>query len=102
MSRKEELYRLIENVGDDNRIFAENLVEEILFLEEHLATLKQLPMIKHHPRNPEIVKPTSASKMYKEFLQQYNNTVKNLYSMTGKKDKNDDSPLRAFMKEFGK
>lgn len=102
MTRKEELLKLVDKLSDDNKIIARNIVDEILFLESQLVELKKLPMIKVHPKNPEIIKQTTASKVYKEFLSQYNNTIKNLSSMIGKVESNEESPLRAYLKALNK
>lgn len=99
MTRKEELLKLVDKLSDDNKIIARNIVDEILFLESQLVELKKLPMIKTHPKNPEIIKQTTASKVYKEFLSQYNNTIKNLSSMIGKVESNEESPLRAYLRK---
>ena len=42
-------------------------------------------------------KPTTASKMFKELNQQYNNSIKILISVLLKTGEDDTSPLRDFM-----
>lgn len=94
MSRKKELEKI---VGKDNELVSQ-LVDEILFLENQLIQLKQLPFIKVNPKNNSQQKSTPAAKQYKEFLQQYTNCIKVLARVTGQDDKEEDSPLRAWAK----
>lgn len=102
MDRRQQLLDCFKTINDDRKSIIINLVDEMVFLETQLFEIKKLPMIKVHPKNPSLVKPTPASKLYKEFLQQYNNTVKNICSMLRKDDQKEESPLRLYMKELNK
>lgn len=99
MTRKEELLKLFEDI--DNKSLIENLIDDFIFLEEQLKELRKLPMIKVHPTNPEIQKPTPASKMYKETLQQMNNTVRTLAGFIRHDEGEGESPLEAYLKNLG-
>ncbi len=99
--RKSQLLGLLNNKTEDT-IKAEQLVEEIIFLEEQLKSLKKLPFISVNPKNPAMQKATPASKQYKEFLQQYNNSLRLLLRLTGDMgDADEESPLRKWIKERG-
>lgn len=99
MDRKEELVKLFENVDSKDLIIRS--IDEMLFLENQLEQLRQVPHIKFHPTNPELQKRTEAGKLYKEYLQQYNNIVKTLCSILHKNDVEvEDSPLRAYFKRM--
>lgn len=100
MTRKEELLKLFEDI--DNKALIENLIDDFLFLEEQLKELRKLPMIKVHPDNPEIQKPTPASKLYKETLQQMNNTVRTLAGFIRHDEGEAESPLEKYIKNIGK
>lgn len=100
--RKDDLLNCFKNVNDDKKTIIINLIDEVVFLESQLFELKKLPMVKTHPKNPVLIKPTPASKLYKEFLQQYNNTIKNLSSMLRKDEEKEESPLRRYLKELNK
>jgi hypothetical protein len=102
MNRKQELLNCFKNVNDDKKTIIINLIDEVVFLESQLLELKKLPMVKVHPKNTELVKPTPASKLYKEFLQQYNNTIKNLSSMLRKDEEKEESPLRMYLNQLNK
>ena len=85
-------------VNDSNAVTLVPLIEKMLFLEGQLEGLEKLPMIKIHPEFPEIQKATPAAKLYKEFLQQYTNIIKVVSHTIGDDNKEDDSPLRAWVK----
>lgn len=95
MERREELMKLVNN---SNASTVTPLIEKMLFLENQLENLEKLPMIKVHPQNPEMQKTTPAAKLYKEFLQQYTNIVKVVSHVTGDENKEDDSPLRKWVR----
>ena len=97
MSRKEELLKIFGEIDGVNEIISP-LINETLFLEGKLNELRSLPFIRVNPDNPKQQKATPASKMYKEFLQQYNNCIKILCSVLNKNGEYEESPLRAYLK----
>ncbi|MEE0440165.1 MAG: hypothetical protein ACLUT1_07420 [Ruminococcus sp.] len=94
MERKEELLKLID---DSNRATILPLIDKMLFLENQLEQLEKLPMIKVNPENPMQQKSTPASKLYREFLQQYTNVVKVISRVTGEENEQEESPLRKWV-----
>jgi len=99
MTRKEQLQSIV-NKGSENETKTSQLVEEIIFIEEQLVKLKELPFIVVSSKNPGIQKATPASKQYKELLQQYNNCLRLLFRITGEMDgAEEESPLRKWLKE---
>lgn len=96
MDRKEELIKII---GNDKTLLP--LVDEVIYIEEQLAEVKKLPFLKVHPKDKTIQKATPASKLYKELLQQYNNSLRLLLRATGNIDNaEEESPLRQWLKEW--
>lgn len=94
MDRKEELIKII---GNDTTLLP--LVDEVIYIEEQLAEVKKLPFLKVHPKDKTIQKATPASKLYKELLQQYNNSLRLLLRATGNIDNaEEESPLRQWLK----
>lgn len=77
------------------------MIDDVVFLEEQLTELKKYPMLKVNPNNPTQQKATPASKLYKEYLQQYNNCIKILCSTLTKNNVEEESPLREFIKIYG-
>ena len=99
MGRKEDLEKIVYREGTDNEIKAQDLIEEIIFLEEQMRYYRSLPQIKVHPKNREQQKATPAAKLYKEALQQYNNSLRLLFRITGDIDDiEEESPLRKWAK----
>lgn len=94
MERKEELLKVIEH---DPTLSP--LIDEVVFLEERLETLKKLPFLRVNPKNPEQQKSTPAQKQYKELLQQYVNIIRTLIRATGTDEADEESPLRRWVKE---
>lgn len=95
MSREEELRQL---VGDD--VKGIRLVDDILFLEGKLEELRKLPFLRTHPKDPTLQKATPAAKLYKEMLQQYNNSLRLLVRIVGADAQTEEeSPLRKWMNE---
>lgn len=92
MTRKEELLKAVEN-----DITLTPLVDEMVYLESELDTLRELPKIKVHPTDASKQKATPAAKLYKEYLQQYTNVVKILIRATGTDENEEESPLRKWM-----
>lgn len=98
INRKESLLNLFKEI--DSKELITQSIDELLFLEEQLQELRQVPHLKYHPTNKNISKRTEAGKLYKDYLQQYNNLVKSLISVLQKNDtENDDSPLRIYFKQ---
>lgn len=94
MSRREELLSLVEDTPA-----LVKLVDEMLYLEERIGELKKLPFIKVHPKDPSRQKATPAAKQYKELLQQYTNIIKTITRASGIDDVEEESPLRAWVRE---
>lgn len=99
MTRKEELEKIVYKEGSDNDIRASKLIEEIIFLEEQMAYYRSLPQIKVDKNQPDRQKATPAAKLYKECLQQYNNSLRLLFRITGDiGEAEEESPLRKWAK----
>lgn len=95
-SRKEELIQIFANVEDTKGIILP-LIDDVVFLEERLEELRQLPFIRVSKQDPSLQKATPAAKQYKELLQQYNNCIKILTGIIRKDVPEDESPLRAYI-----
>lgn len=99
-NRKDALLEIVTRTGSSNDIKAEQLIDEIVFIEEQLRELKKLPFISVHPKNPALQKATPAAKQYKEMMQQYNNSLRLLFRLSGdiNGDTEEESPLRLWAK----
>lgn len=93
-NRKEELLATVDN---DTRY--EPLIDEMVYLEEELERLRQLPKIVVHPKDPTKQKPTPAARMYRDALAQYSNIVRILTRATANDGDEETSPLREWLKK---
>lgn len=100
MTRKEELLSIVCKTDESNRIKAEQLIDEVIFIEGQLIELKKLPFVLVDKKNSARQKATAASRQYKELLQQYNNSLKLLLKMAGEFGETEEtSPLREWAKK---
>lgn len=91
ISRKEQLLNIFDN--DDLKTVLTPIINDLVFLEEKLKELRKLPFIRVSEKNKAMQKATPASKMYKEFLQQYNNCIKTLMSLIDIKEVEGEDAL---------
>lgn len=101
-NRESELRRIFEGISDEARALVEETIENVLYLEERLAELKKLPMIKVHPDDPARQKTTEAARHYLKCLQQYTNCIKVLTNVLHKEAPEEESPLRQWLAERAK
>ena len=79
MSRSEELRRIFKDFDETKFTVVEPLIEEAVYLEEQMLSLKQYPFIKSREYKGEIqTKVTAAGKQYREYLQTYVNIIDKL------------------------
>ena len=98
MDRETKLMKLLADTGNHSMTVAfQKLVQEIAFLEQRLVELRQYPFLAVNPKNPAQQKPTPAAKQYKEFLQQYNNSIKIMIRTLEKNKATESSPLREYL-----
>ena len=88
---------IVKKAGDGD-IKAGQLIDEIIFIEKQLEELRKLPFISVNPKNPAQQKATPASKQYKEMMQQYNNSLRLLFRLSGDMGEvEEESPLRQWI-----
>lgn len=95
--RRAELLKTFADVDGVNVVMGP-MVDDMVFLEERLAELRQLPFIRVNPNNQAQQKPTAAARQYKELLQQYNNCIKIIAGAIKNTSADDESPLRTFLR----
>lgn len=100
MERIERLKKIFEGVDEDKRDVIMPLLDDVIFIEERLAELRKLPMIRVHPKNPARQEVTPASKQYKEYMQSYLNAIKVLQTTLYRAGESGESPLLKALKEF--
>ena len=101
MDRRDELIAL---VPEESLELVTSVIDDVVFLEERLTELKALPFIEVNPKNPMKQRSTPASKLYKEFLQQYINCIKMVEYVIYKEKRLEgedetESPLREWFRK---
>lgn len=96
MNRRDELMKVL---NDANNTFVSPLIDEILYLEDQLNFLRDLPKIRVNPADKSQQKTTPAAKLYKEYLQQYLNAIKLLSGVTKTDIDTEESPLRKWVNQ---
>ena len=103
MSRAEDLRSLLEFVEEEQRIVLEQLIEELIFIENKMAELKDYPFISVHPENPQKQKATVAAKQYKELAQSYMNGIRILSSAIRRESEGmEEDPVQKFLENYGR
>ena len=100
MKRREQLEEIFRNVDEDQKQLVDRLIDEVVFLEERMKELKQLPFIAVHPENPSRQKVTSAAKLYKECSQSYMNALRILLSILHKVEASAQDDLLRMLEEY--
>lgn len=100
IDRKQELINIVTKTGTDNFAKTSQLIDELVFIENKLRELRELPFLNVHPDKPALQKATPAAKQYKEMMQQYNNSLRLLFRLTGDLggEVEEESPLRQWAK----
>ena len=86
-------------LNDANNSVVSPLIDEILYLEDQLNYLRDLPKIRVNPADKSQQKITPAWKMYKECVQQYLNAIKLLSGITKTDVDTEESPLRKWVNQ---
>lgn len=100
MTRKETLLKIFEGIDESKRELIRPLLDDVIYLEDQIARLRELPKIRIHPKNPERQEVTPAGKMYKEYMQSYLNAIKTLQTMLYREGETGESELIKALKEF--
>ena len=98
--RLAELKAIFEKVDADKAAVVSPLLPQVVFMEQRLEELRQVPHIRIHPNNPARQEITAAGKQYKELMQSYNNTVKVLLMVLYRTESGAADELLAKLKEF--
>lgn len=100
MTRREELDEIFKDVEENERRLVDKLLDEVVYLEDRMHELKELPFISVHPKNPALQKSTPAAKQYKECSQSYMNALRILGSILNKVESSAQDELLRRLEEF--
>lgn len=98
--RKSELINIFSSVDGSQREVIKKLIDEVVFLEQKMDDLRQMPFISVHPSNPMKQKTTPAAKLYKECSQSYMNAVRILIGVLKQQDLDEQDELMKRLDEF--
>ena len=100
MERREELIVIFKDVDENTLSLILPLIDEVVFIEDMMHSLRKLPFIRVHPKNPSKQETTPAGKQYKEFSQSYMNAIRILCSILNKVDNNAENELLKKLADF--
>lgn len=100
MNRFEELNKIFESLDVDIKKTITPLIAEVVFLENQMKELRQLPFIRINPKDSSQQKTTPAAKLYKECSQSYMNAIRILCSLLHKVDNSAENELLKKLSEF--
>lgn len=99
MDRKETLLNIFKDVEESKRILVLPLIDDVVYLENQLSKLRDLPKIRIHPKNPERQETTPAGKMYKEYMQSYINAIKTLQTTLSRYTQEEQDAFEKWLEE---
>ena len=82
--RKQFYLNIFDSADESERKLVDRMIDEVVYLEEEMAELKQLPFVAVNPKNPAMQRVTPAAKVYKDCLSQYNNSIRILLNVLRK------------------
>lgn len=100
VKRKNDLYAIFEHIDEGERELIGPLLDQVLFLEERMTGLREMPFIRVNPKNPLVQKATPAAKLYKECMQSYMNAIRILLNTLRKVESSAADELLERLKEF--
>lgn len=100
VSRKDSLYSIFKHVDENERELVTPLIEQVIFLEERMDELREMPFVRINPKNPLMQKTTPAAKLYKECMQSYMNAIRILLNTLRKVESSAADELLERLKEF--
>ena len=100
LTRKETLEDIFKDIEPNEKKLIDPLIDEVIFLEEQMISLKKLPFISIHPKNNALQKKTEAAKLYKECTQSYMNAIRILCSILHKVESTAQDELLKRLEEF--
>ena len=99
---KEELIKIFEGADKKVLTVVSPLFDELEYVESQLIELKKYPLVKFHPENPTLQKPTVSGRMYDRLLSQKKDIIRVLCMQLNKSNETGegDSPLRKYFREL--
>lgn len=99
-NRLEQLQEIFSSIDDDKKQVIEPLLCDVVYMEERLVELKQLPHIRFDKKNPMRQEATPAFKQWKDMQQQYLNALKVLMTALYRVESDAADELMKKLSEF--
>lgn len=100
MDKREQLRGYFENVDEDKRTLAFDTIDEYIFFSDRIAELKQLPLIRVHPKDKARQELTPAAKLIREYSQAVDSKRKTLLMILYRVESSAADELLAKLAEF--
>ena len=100
MANVEELRSFFEKVSDEKRQFAYDTIDEYVYFQNQIETLKELPQIEVSQRNPAKQRLTPAAKLIKEYSKVMDAKRGTLLRILNSMDNSAADELLAKLSEF--
>ena len=91
---------MFRNVDETEKRLVDKLIDECIYYEEQMESLRQLPFISVNPRNTAQQKMTPAAKLYKEYATSYMNALRILLNILRKVENAEADDLLRRLEEF--
>lgn len=98
--RLEQLQEVFNCIDDDKKRVIEPLLHDVVYMEEQLTVLKELPHIRYNKNNPQRQEATPAFKQWKDMQQQYLNAIKVLMTALYRVESDAADELMKKLSEF--
>jgi hypothetical protein len=98
--RLKQLQDIFNCIDDDKKQVIEPLLSDVVYMEEQLAILKELPHIRYDKNNPQRQETTPAFKQWKDMQQQYLNAIKVLMTALYRVESDAADELMKKLSEF--
>lgn len=98
--RKTFYLELFQSVDESERQLVDRLIDELIYLEDEMERLKELPFVGVNPRSPAMQRATPAAKLYKDFLSQYQNGLRILLNILRKVETSAQDELLKQLERF--
>ena len=82
--RRKEYERIMRDADPDERALIDRLIDQAVECEVRLESIKGLPDLAVHPRNPALQKVTAAARVRKDILATYTNILRVLLNILRK------------------
>jgi len=98
MTREDDLKSLFSG---STLVMVTPLIEELVYIESQIESLRKEPMIRYHPSDRSIQKMTPAARLYKDLVAKETDIVRTLTTILRRSESDGDvSPLRAYLERM--